>query len=82
MLLVVGGIDIAAASGTLYVLLPSDVAPGFAIFVIVFVVAMLAGSASHVPGGLGVFEATILIGLGVGARPDAIAALGLYRLIY
>ncbi|MDP9134181.1 MAG: bifunctional lysylphosphatidylglycerol flippase/synthetase MprF, partial [Actinomycetota bacterium] len=82
VLLVVGGVDIAAASGALFVLLPSDVAPGFAIFVIVFVVAMLAGSASHVPGGLGVFEAAILIGLDAGARPDAIAALVLYRLIY
>ncbi|SPU66941.1 lysylphosphatidylglycerol synthetase [Brucella neotomae] len=41
-----------------------------------------AGIASHAPGGLGAFEATIIAGLGLGGKPDAIAGLLAYRLIY
>jgi phosphatidylglycerol lysyltransferase len=78
----VGVLDIAAAAGALYVLLPADLAPGFAVFVALFIIALMAGTASHVPGGLGVVEATLLVGLGAGDRPDAIAALLLFRIIY
>ena len=78
----IGAIDIAAAAGALYVLLPADVAPGLAVFTILFITAVVAGSASHAPGGLGVLEATILLGLGAGDRPDVIAALLAFRIIY
>ncbi|MCB1354306.1 MAG: bifunctional lysylphosphatidylglycerol flippase/synthetase MprF [Rhodobacteraceae bacterium] len=81
-LMIVGMLDISAAAGVLYVLLPADLTPGFAVFVAIFIVAVTAGSASHVPGGLGVLEATVLIGLGAGDRPDAFAALLLFRVIY
>ena len=48
-------IDILLAATTLYLLLPpSDL--GFATFLAVFAAAILAGVASHVPGGVGVFE--------------------------
>lgn len=80
--MLVGAVDIAAAAATLYVLMPADILPGFAVFIVLFVAAALAGTASHAPGGLGVLEATMLIGLGAGARPDAIAALILFRVIY
>jgi phosphatidylglycerol lysyltransferase len=80
--ILVGTVDIAAAAAALYVLLPADVAPGYAVFVVLFVVAILAGTASHAPGGLGVLEATMLIGLGAGTRPDVIAALIVFRVIY
>jgi len=78
----IGAIDIAAAAGALYVLLPADIVPGFAVFLIVFVVAIVAGLISHAPGGLGVLEAAVLVGLGAGERPDAIAALVVFRLVY
>jgi phosphatidylglycerol lysyltransferase len=80
--IIVGAVDIAAAAAALYVLLPADIASGFAVFAVLFVVAIVAGSISHAPGGLGVLEATILIGLGAGTRPDAIAALVVFRVIY
>jgi len=78
----VGATDIAAAIAALYVLMPPDILPGFAHFVALFIVAIALGAISHLPGGLGVFEATVLIGLGAGNRLDAIAALLLFRVIY
>jgi len=78
----IGAIDIGAAAAALYVLLPPDVAPGFAVFLVLFVAAISAGIVSHAPGGLGVVEATILLGLGAGTRPDVLAALVVFRLIY
>jgi phosphatidylglycerol lysyltransferase len=78
----VGAIDIAAAAAALYVLLPADVQPGFAAFLVLFALAIIVGTVSHVPAGLGVLEATILIGLGAGERPDVIAALLVFRVIY
>lgn len=78
----VGAFDIGAAAGALYVLLPADVAPGYASFLLVFVAAICVGVASHAPGGLGVLEATVVLGLGVGPRPDVLAALLAFRAIY
>ncbi len=78
----IGAIDIGAAAAALYVLLPADIAPGYTIFLILFVAAIIASVVSHAPGGLGVLEATILLGLGAGTRPDVVAALVLFRLVY
>ena len=73
--IVVGAIDIGAAAGALYVLLPADIAPSFVVFLLLFVAAIMAGLVSHAPGGLGVLEATILVGLGAGQRPDVAGRL-------
>ena len=77
-----GLVDVGAAAATLYVLMPADAVPSFAIFTIVYVIAVVLGIASHAPGGLGAFEATIIAGLGLSDHPDAIAALLAYRVIY
>ncbi len=82
MLTFAGVVDILAAALALYVLMPGDLVTSFPAFLFLMVVALLAGSASHVPGGLGVVEATILIGLGATNRPDAVAALVMFRLVY
>ena len=74
--------DVLGASVALYVLLPGDVTTGFAVFFVVFVVALGLGVASHAPGGLGVFEATLVAGLGAAGRSDVLAALLVYRAIY
>lgn len=58
MLILLGILDVAAAAGVLYVLLPADLRPEFATFIALFTLALIAGTASHVPGGLGVLEAT------------------------
>ena len=80
--IVVGAVDIGTAAAALYVLLPADIAPGFVVFLLLFVAAIMVGLVSHAPGGLGILEATILVGLGAGQRPDVLAALIVFRLIY
>ncbi|MBB3996105.1 phosphatidylglycerol lysyltransferase [Sulfitobacter undariae] len=75
-------IDILMAAIVLYLLLPpSDL--GFATFLAVFAAAIFAGVASHVPGGVGVFETIIIAALPASVPIDqAAAGLLLYRLIY
>ncbi|MCR8726806.1 hypothetical protein [Frigidibacter sp. ROC022] len=77
-----GVIDFGLAAGALYVLLPGDLQPAFLPFSLIFITAFLAGALSHSPGGLGVLEAGILLGLGAVNRPDAVAALVVFRLTY
>lgn len=81
-LLVAGGVDLLGVSLTLYVLMPSDVAGPFPVFFAVFAAAMGLGILSTAPGGLGVFETTLMLGLGAAGRPDAVAALMAYRALY
>ncbi|WP_170475501.1 bifunctional lysylphosphatidylglycerol flippase/synthetase MprF [Ruegeria arenilitoris] len=74
--------DIFGASMTLYVLMPDDLGVGYPYFFTIFVAAIAIGILSHAPGGLGVFEATLIAGLGASGRSDVIAALLLYRVVY
>ncbi|MEW6728928.1 MAG: lysylphosphatidylglycerol synthase domain-containing protein, partial [Pseudomonadota bacterium] len=75
-------VDILFAGACLYVLLPEGSVP-FGAFMLVFVVAMVAGVASHVPGGLGVFEAVMLSALHQHVPAEQLtAALVLFRAIY
>jgi len=76
-----GVIDVCAAAGALYVLLPSGHGVAYLPFAALYSFAAMLGIASHSPGGLGVFEATML--KGVGGSPDKLlAALLLFRVIY
>lgn len=75
-------VDLLATGVVLYVLLPADLSQNAALFFTVFFGAIMLGMLSHAPGGLGVFEATIVLGLGAGGRSDVLAALVLYRMIY
>ncbi|MGE8321960.1 MAG: lysylphosphatidylglycerol synthase domain-containing protein, partial [Pseudomonas sp.] len=79
--LLITALDVAAAATVLYLLLPE--APPFGAFILVYLLALAAGVLSHVPGGVGVFEAILLAAFAnqLGAAPLA-AALLLYRLIY
>lgn len=80
--LAVSAADIAAAAGVLWVLLPQG-AIGYPAFLPVFTVAIAIGVLSHVPAGLGVFEAIVLAALGDTVPTAAVlAALALYRLVY
>ena len=77
-----GALEMAAAIGSLYVLLPTDAAPPLAVFVLVCVGAMLLGIVSHSPGGVGVFEAAILAAMPGTRHAEVLVALLLYRLLY
>jgi len=80
--LVLSCVDWALAGAVLYVLLPPGAVP-FVPFLAVFLVAILLGLASHVPGGLGVFE-TLMVLLLKPFLPSSqvLPALVVYRVIY
>lgn len=75
--------DLGLASAVLFVLLPEAARPEFFVFFGWFVIAMAVAVMSHVPGGAGVFEAVIGIGLaGLVPLPELAGALLFYRLVY
>lgn len=75
--------DVAAAASVLYVLLPAGLPIGWPAFAALFCMAIGLGVLSHVPAGLGVFEAVIIGGLGPAVPTEqVIGALVLYRLVY
>lgn len=81
--LAVTAADIAAAASVLYVLMPAEIAVPWPAFVALYCIAIGLGVLSHVPAGLGVFEAVMLAGMGLTAPTgELIGALVLYRLIY
>lgn len=79
--IIVPAIDIALAGVALYVLLPG-MPIGPLGFVGVYVVATSIGLASHIPGGLGVFEGAMVLMLPELPREPLLAAMLAYRLIY
>jgi glycosyltransferase 2 family protein len=80
--IVVGLLDLTAAAVSMYVLLPSGLDIGLLRLMAVFIAATLLGFASHSPAGLGVFDATIMIGLGGDSREPLLAALLMFRFLY
>jgi phosphatidylglycerol lysyltransferase len=80
--LLISALDLTASAAALWFLLPNNVIdlPAFAAW---YAMGVTLGLISHVPGGLGVFEAVILLACGGRAPPDQIiGALVLYRVIY
>jgi phosphatidylglycerol lysyltransferase len=81
--LAISAVDLCLAAAALYVLLPDKAGLSFFGFLPLFCVAIVAGIMSHVPGGLGVFEAVIIFALGDKTAQGAlVGALVIYRLIY
>ncbi|MDB5618145.1 YbhN family protein [Tardiphaga sp.] len=78
----IGLVDLGTAALAMYVLMPAGLDIGIARVVVVFIVATLLGFASHAPAGIGVFDATILIGLGGQHTEALLATLLLFRLFY
>ena len=75
-------IDWMLAAAVLHALLP-DAAPHFGVVLGAFIAAQLAGLASHIPGGMGVFEGVMLVALrGLVPPEHVISALLLYRVVY
>lgn len=81
--LLVASLDLLLTSTALSVLLPPVAGVSYAVFMSIFLLALLAASVSQVPGGLGVFEAIVLLLLSSRvAAPDLAAALLAFRAIY
>jgi phosphatidylglycerol lysyltransferase len=80
--IVLGVLDISLSSAVLWSLLPSSAHVGFITFLGVYAAAVFAGIISHIPAGVGVFEAVILLTL-PGVPTDAlVGSLLAYRAVY
>lgn len=79
---VLASFDLAASSAALFVLLPDATLAGFPAFFLAYVVAIIAALLTHVPGGIGVFEAMMVAALPGHDPAGILAALILYRAIY
>jgi glycosyltransferase 2 family protein len=77
-----GILDLGFSGLAMYVLVPADPPLGFVHVMVVFVLATLLGFASHAPGGIGVFDAAMLVGLQQYDKEALLAALLLFRLLY
>ncbi len=75
----VGVIEVSAGASVLYLLLPASIAPPFLVFLGVYVLSILAGLASSVPAGLGVFEAALVTLLPAAQKEQLVAIVFAYR---
>ena len=78
----IGIVDLAFCALAMHALLPGEPAIDFITLAVVFVSATLLGFASHSPGGIGVFDAAMLVALYHFDREELIASLLLFRLLY
>ncbi|GLS18287.1 hypothetical protein GCM10007874_13040 [Labrys miyagiensis] len=83
MQIALGVFDVCAGAGALYVLLPEQAAGiPFFTFMVIYVLAAFLGVLSHSPGGLGPFEATMLVALPQIPEPILLGRIILFRVIY
>lgn len=75
-------LDLAMASAALLILVPHASIALFPTFFLGYALAIITALVSHVPGGIGIFEAVILAALPGADRPSLIAALLAYRVLY
>lgn len=78
----IGIVDLGFCALAMYVLTPDEPNVGFVVVAVIFVSATLLGFASHSPGGLGVFDAAMLVGLWQMDREDLLAGMLLFRVLY
>src|SRR6201990_2811698 len=80
--IMIGIVDLGFCALARYVLGPDEPNLGFGLGGVIFVAATLLGFASHSPGGLGVFDAAMLVGLWQMDREELLAGMLLFRMLY
>jgi uncharacterized membrane protein YbhN (UPF0104 family) len=80
--IVIGIVDLTCCALAMYVLVPNEPHMVFIDVAVIFVAATLLGFASHSPGGLGVFDAAMLIALWEFDAEELLAGLLIFRLLY
>ncbi len=78
----IGIFDLGCCTLAMYMLLPDQPNIGFVALAVVFISSTLLGFASSAPGGLGVFDAAMLVALWQFNKEDVVAGLLLFRLLY
>jgi uncharacterized membrane protein YbhN (UPF0104 family) len=88
--ILIGIVDLACSAAAMYVLMPAGQQIDFVSLAVIFVCSTLLGFASSSPGGLGVFDAAMLVALlhyhrhadTPFAKESVLSALLLFRLFY
>jgi uncharacterized membrane protein YbhN (UPF0104 family) len=80
--IVIGIVDLSFCALAMYMLVPDEPNLGFVVVAVIFVSATLLGFASHSPGGLGVFDAAMLVGLWQMDKEELLAGMLLFRVLY
>lgn len=80
--ILIGIVDLGFCALAMYVLVPDEPNLGFVVVAVIFVSATLLGFASHSPGGLGVFDAAMLVGLWQMDREELLGGMLLFRVLY
>jgi phosphatidylglycerol lysyltransferase len=79
----VASLDLLCAGAALYILLPVNSSLTFPIFIEYYLLALFGGLISTIPGGLGIFEAAMLLLLSdYLPHPEIVGALLVFRVIY
>jgi glycosyltransferase 2 family protein len=78
----IGALDLTLVTLAMYVLLPPLPPVELPSVMVVFLAATLLGTVSHAPAGLGVIEATVMVGLPQYPREALLAALLTFRALY
>src|SRR5262249_7259196 len=79
---VLGIFDMGSCAVAMYMLVPNEPHVDFVAVSVIFVSATLLGFLSHSPGGLGVFDAAMLIALSQYDAEELLAGLLIFRLLY
>lgn len=77
-----GIFDLMSCALAMYMLVPAAPHVDFVTLAVIFVTATLLGFASHAPGGLGVFDAAMLVALWEFNKEELVAGLLLFRVLY
>ncbi|SMX57043.1 conserved hypothetical protein; putative membrane protein [Bradyrhizobium sp. ORS 285] len=80
--ILIGLFDLSTAALAMYVLIPAELGIDVARLMAVLIAATLLGFASHAPAGIGLFDATIMLGLGGDDQDQLLAALLMFRILY
>jgi uncharacterized membrane protein YbhN (UPF0104 family) len=80
--IVIGIVDLSCCAMAMYVLVPNEPHMQFVDIAVIFITATMLGFASHSPGGLGVFDAAMLIALWEFDAEELLAGLLIFRLLY
>jgi uncharacterized membrane protein YbhN (UPF0104 family) len=78
----IGIVDLGCCALAMYMLVPNEPPVEFIDVAVIFITATLLGFASHSPGGLGVFDAAMLIALSQYDTEGLLAGVLIFRLLY
>jgi uncharacterized membrane protein YbhN (UPF0104 family) len=77
-----GVVEILLVATVLYLLMPRDIGLSIAAFLAAYLIGILVSQASHVPAGLGVLEASLLVMLPQVEPERLLAGVLAYRILF